>query len=64
MDVRDRAEQESEPISVERCRELLDDDANAVSDEEVLIIARHAEWLALKPSRITCTVLGGLPLRP
>lgn len=46
MDVLDRAEQEPEPISVARCRELLGDDADTMSDEEVLIVARHAESLA------------------
>jgi hypothetical protein len=46
MDVPDRAEQEPEPISVARCRELLGDDADGMSDEEVLIVARHAESLA------------------
>ena len=46
MDVPDRAEQDPEPISVARCRELLGDDADTLSDEEVLVIARHAEALA------------------
>ena len=46
MDVIDRAEQEPEPISVARCRELLGDDANMMSDEEILAVARHAETLA------------------
>ncbi len=46
MDVPDRAEQEPEPISVARCRELLGDEADTLSDEEVLIVARHAESLA------------------
>ena len=46
MDVPDRAEQEPEPISVSRCRELLGDEADTLSDEEVLIVARHAESLA------------------
>ena len=46
MDVPDRAEQEPEPISVARCRELLGDDANVMSDEEILAVARHAETLA------------------
>ena len=46
MDVPDRAEQEPEPIAVERCRELLGDDADTLSDEEVLVVARHAESLA------------------
>jgi hypothetical protein len=46
MDVTDRAEQKPEPISVERSRELLGDDADTLSDEEVLVVARHAEALA------------------
>ena len=46
MDVIDRAEQEPEPISIARCRELLGDDADTMSDEEVLAVARHAETLA------------------
>ena len=46
MDVPDRAKQESEPISVVRFRELLGDDANMMSDEEILAVARHAETLA------------------
>ena len=46
MDVLDRAEPEPEPISVARCRELLGDDADTMSDEEVLAVARHAESLA------------------
>jgi hypothetical protein len=46
MDVIDRAEQEPEPMSVARCRELLGDDADMMSDEEILAVARHAETLA------------------
>jgi hypothetical protein len=46
MDVPDRAEQETEPISVARCRELFGDDAEWLTDEEVLVVAHHAESLA------------------
>ena len=46
MDVPDRAEREPEPISVARCRELLGDDADTLTNEEVLLVARHAELLA------------------
>ncbi len=46
MDVPDRAEQEPEAIAVARCRELLGDDANTLTDDEVLAVARHAEALA------------------
>jgi hypothetical protein len=46
MDVIDRAEREPEPMSVARCRELLGDDAETMSDDEVVAVARHAETLA------------------
>ena len=46
MDVPDRAEHEPEPISVARCRELLGDEADTLSDDEVLDVARHAETMA------------------
>jgi hypothetical protein len=45
MDVLERTEQELEPIPIARCRELLGDDADTLTDEEVLLIARHAESL-------------------
>jgi hypothetical protein len=46
MDVPEPAGAIPEPISIARCRELLGDDANTMSDEEVLAVARHAESLA------------------
>jgi hypothetical protein len=46
MDVPECAEDASEQISIVRCRELLGDDADALSDDEVLVVARHAEALA------------------
>ena len=46
MDVLDRAPQEPESISVALYRELLGDDADTMTDEEVLIVARHADALA------------------
>jgi hypothetical protein len=46
MDVPDRSEQEPEAITVARCRELLGDDANTLTDNEVLAVARHADALA------------------
>ena len=46
MDVPDRAEQELETLTIARCRELLGDDANTLTDDEVLAVARHAEALA------------------
>ena len=46
MDVPDCADQEPEPIWIARCRELLGDDAEIMSDEEVIAVALHAETLA------------------
>jgi hypothetical protein len=46
MDLPDHADHAPEAISVVRCRELLGEDADTLTDEEVLLIARHAESLA------------------
>jgi hypothetical protein len=46
MDVLDRVKPESESISIAQCRELLGEEAEMMSDEEVLAIAHHAESLA------------------
>ena len=46
MDVSDRADLEPETILISHYRELLGDDAEMMSDEEVVAVARHAETLA------------------
>ena len=46
MDVPERAEAIPEPISKVRCGKLLGDEAEALSDDEVLDVARHAEAMA------------------
>jgi hypothetical protein len=46
MDVPERAEAIPEPISIARCRELLREEADALVDDEVLDVARHAEAMA------------------
>jgi hypothetical protein len=46
MDVPECAEIIPEPISIGRCRELLGDEAEALTDDEVIDIARHAEAMA------------------
>jgi hypothetical protein len=35
-----------EPISIVRCRELLGDEADTLSDDDVREIARHADAMA------------------
>ena len=46
MDVPERADITPEPISIARCRDLLGDEASALSDDEVRDVARHAEAMA------------------
>ena len=46
MDVPECAEGIPEPISIGRCRELLGHEADALTDDEVMDIARHAEAMA------------------
>lgn len=46
MDVPECAEGIPKPISIARCRELLGDEADALTDDEVIDIARHAEAMA------------------
>ena len=46
MDVPDRADQQPERISIARCRELLGDDAESMTDQDIEDIRRHAETMA------------------
>ena len=46
MEFVDRADARPEPIPLARCRELLGDEAEALTDEEVTQIRRHAETMA------------------
>ena len=46
MDVPECAEVIPEPISIGRCRELLGDEADAMTDDEVIAVARHTEAMA------------------
>jgi hypothetical protein len=46
MDFVDRADDRPEPISIARCRELLGDEADILTDQDVELIRRHAETMA------------------
>jgi hypothetical protein len=46
MDVPECADVIPEPISIGRCRELLGDEADALTNDEVIDITRHAEAMA------------------
>ena len=42
----DRGDDRPEPISIARCRELLGDEADTLTDQDVELIRRHAETMA------------------
>ena len=46
MDVPECADVIPEPISIGRCRQLLGEEADALTDDEVIDVARHAEAMA------------------
>jgi hypothetical protein len=46
MEFVDRADARLEPIPLERCRELLGEEAETLTDEEVALIRCHAEMMA------------------
>lgn len=46
MEFVERAEDIPGPISIARCRELLGEEAESMTDQEVASIRRHAETMA------------------
>ena len=46
MDFVDREDDRPEPISIARCRELLGDEAETLTDQDIELIRRHAETMA------------------
>ena len=46
MEYVEQAEPRPEPISIARCRELLGEDAESMTDQDVEDLRRHAETLA------------------
>jgi hypothetical protein len=46
MDVPERTEHPPESISVAQCRNVLGDEADGLTDDEVIYIARRAEAMA------------------
>ena len=46
MDFVDRGDNRPEPISIARCRELLGDEAEVLTDQDIELIRRHAETMA------------------
>ena len=46
MEFVDRADDRPEPISIARCRELLGEEAESMTDHDIAEIRRHAETMA------------------
>ena len=46
MEFVERADDRPEQISIARCRELLSDEAESMTDQEIALIRRHAETMA------------------
>jgi hypothetical protein len=46
MEFVESADDRPEPISIARCRELLGEEAESMTDHEVALIRRHAETMA------------------
>jgi hypothetical protein len=42
----EHADPRPEPISIARCRELLGEEAESMSDQELALVRRHAETMA------------------
>ena len=46
MEFIERTDDGPEPISIARCRELLGEEADLMTDQEIALIRRHAETMA------------------
>jgi hypothetical protein len=46
MEYFEHADPKPEPISIPRCRELLGEDADSMTDQDIDDIRRHAETMA------------------
>ena len=46
MEYVEQSDSKPEPISIARCRELLGEDADSMTDQDVDDIRRHAETMA------------------
>jgi hypothetical protein len=53
MEYFEHADPRPEPISIPRCRELLGEDADSMTDQDIDAIRRHAEMMAASWSRCT-----------
>jgi hypothetical protein len=59
MEFVERADDRPEQISIARCRELLGDEAESMTDQDVVEIRRHAEamaWIVVEMSQGHCRI--------
>jgi type IV secretory pathway ATPase VirB11/archaellum biosynthesis ATPase len=57
MEYVEQADPKPEPISIARCRELLGEDAELMSDQDIEDIRRHAEtmgWIVVEMYQERC----------
>jgi hypothetical protein len=57
MEFVEHTDDRPEPISIARCRELLGEDAESMTDHEVALIRRHAEtmtWIVVEMYQEGC----------
>ena len=60
MEFTERADDRREPISIARCRELLGDEAESMTDQDIAEIRRHAEtmaWIVVALYQEHCRIL-------
>ena len=59
MEFSERTDDGPEPISIARCRQLLGEEADSLTDQEVASIRRHAEtmaWILVEMYADGCTL--------
>jgi hypothetical protein len=61
MELVEHTDDRPEPISIARCRELLGEEAESMTDQEVALIRRHAEtmaWIVVEIYQEGCRISG------
>jgi hypothetical protein len=59
MEFVERADDRPQQISIARCRELLGDEGESMTDQDVVEIRRHAEtmaWIVVEMSQDHCVI--------
>ena len=59
MEFIEHADDRPEPITIGRCRELLGEEAESMTDQEIALIRRHAEtmaWIVVEMYQEDCRI--------